>query len=114
MRGLRIALPTVGHSGMRDRVSEVFSRARTLTIVDIAEGRAASVEVVDNSAADLSQGAGPMVVKTLKEKGVDVVLSGELGPGASTLLDTVGIKAIRVEAGMRVSQAIKRGLADLN
>ena len=110
MRSLRIALPTNGHKGIKDRVSKVFSRATTFTIVEIMDGEPHSVEVLENEAAGLSQGAGPLAVRTLKDRRVDLVASGDLGPGASTLLETLGIEFVSVEAGSRVSQAIETAL----
>jgi predicted Fe-Mo cluster-binding NifX family protein len=110
LRNLRIALPTTGHRGVKDRVSQVFSRASTFTIVEIVDGETRSVEVLENEAAGLSQGAGPLAVRTLKDRGVDLVASGDLGPGASTLLETLGIEFISVEPGSRVSQALETAL----
>jgi predicted Fe-Mo cluster-binding NifX family protein len=110
LRSLRIALPTTGHEGMKDRVSPVFSRANTFTIVEIVDGETRSVEVLENEASGLSQGAGPLAVKTLKERGVDLVASGDLGPGASTLLEALGIEYKAVESGSRVSQALEAAL----
>lgn len=107
MSRLRVALPTCGRKGLRDTVSGVFSRAETFTIVDVVGGEPRTVEVEENKASGLSQGAGPIAVRSLKDKGVEAVLSGDLGPGASVLLETVGIKAIRVETGIRVSEALK-------
>ena len=94
MRSLRIALPTTGHKGMKDRVSQVFSRANTFTIVEIVDGETHSVKVLENEAAGFSQGAGPLAVRNLKERGVNLVASGDLGPGATTLLETLGIQFI--------------------
>ena len=110
MRNLRIALPTNDHKGMKDRVSQLFSRANTFTIVEIVGGKSHSVEIIENKASKMSQGAGPLAVKTLKEWGVDLVASGDLGPGASTLLDALEIKFIAVKSGAKVSQALKSAL----
>ena len=34
MRKLRVAVPTKGEKGLQDEVSEVFGRAKTITIID--------------------------------------------------------------------------------
>lgn len=111
MRGNRIAIPTNGNSGLKDRVSEVFSRAKTFTIVEFRENNKLHVvEILENQASELKHGAGPIAAKTLKEKGVTLVISGELGPGASTLLETININAVKIEPGIKVSQALKNAL----
>jgi predicted Fe-Mo cluster-binding NifX family protein len=111
---LIVAIPTNGRDGMKDAVSRVFSRARTFTILAMEGGNTRSVEVVENEAAELNQGAGPMAVKILKDRGVDLVISGDLGPGASTLLETVGIETTRVKPGVKVSEAVRQYLLSTN
>jgi predicted Fe-Mo cluster-binding NifX family protein len=58
----------------------------------------------------MKQGAGPVATKTLGEAGVNVVAAGEIGPGASTLLEIYNIKEILVKQGTRVDEAIKVAL----
>ena len=115
MKGTKlVALPTEGKNGLKDRVSEVFSRAKTFTIVKLEEGKPSQVDVLVNTAAELKQGAGPLAVKALKDNGVELVLSGDLGPGATTLLETIGIETIKIEPGLKVSKAIKQALNSTN
>ncbi len=115
MKGIKlVALPTEGHNGLKDRVSGVFSRARTFTIVKLEDGKPIQVDILVNTAAELKQGAGPLAVKALKDNGVELVMSGDLGPGASTLLATIGIEAIKIEPGLKVSKAIKEAIKQTN
>jgi len=109
----RIAVPTTGSRGMKDIVSSVFSKAPNFTFLEITDGNVNVIEIEENTASSLKQGAGPIVVKHLKDKGVKAVIVGELGPGASTLLDLSGIKAIRVKPGIKVSLALKRTIKKL-
>ena len=109
MRVNRIAIPTDGYKGMDDKVSAVFSRAETFTIIEYEEDNQPHVvEVLPNIASELRQGAGPIVAKTLKDKGVTHVISRELGPGASTLLKTLDINTVHVEPGIKVTKALKK------
>ena len=110
---MRIAVPTVGSCGIKDVVSSVFSKAPNFTFIDIVDGEVKVVKVEENTASSLKQGSGPIVAKNLRDKGVRTVIVGELGPGASTLLDLSGIKALRVEPGIKVSLALKKALKEL-
>jgi predicted Fe-Mo cluster-binding NifX family protein len=113
MSSYKIAVPTTSDRGLRDVVSEIFARAPTFTIVEVIDGEVKNVIVEENPASGLKQGSGPIVAKTLKEKGVNIVVSGELGPGASTLLEMSGIRMIRVDPGVKVSKAVEKALVEI-
>jgi predicted Fe-Mo cluster-binding NifX family protein len=48
------------------------------------------------------------VTKTLKEKGIEVVVAGELGAGARTILEISGIRAVQVDPGVKVNDALDK------
>lgn len=110
MSRLRIAFPTEGNGGLDETVSEVFGRARTLTLGDVEDGRVLGVEVVENPAASLAHGSGPFVVKLLADRNVDLVMALEFGPGASSLIEHYGMRMIKVEKNKIISKLI----AELN
>ena len=102
-----IVVPTEGDRGMRDSVSNIFAKALYFTFVEVIDGRKEQVTIEENESSGLSQGTGPIVMKSFKDRGVHVVLAGEVGPGARTLMDMSGIRLFKVEPGTRVSEAIK-------
>ena len=104
---LKVAVPTKAKGGLEDLVSEVFGRANTYTLVEVGDGEVKSVEVVQNPAVSYTHGAGPIVVKMLVDLGVKMVISGELGPGASALLEQHNVRMVTVKPGIKVSKAIK-------
>ena len=110
VKEFRIAVPTKGHGGLEDAVSEVFGRANTFTIVDIDNGDIKSVKVLQNPAVSYKHGAGPIVVKMLVDSNVNIVISAEFGPGASTLLEQHNIEKASMKAGTIVSEAIRKTL----
>jgi len=63
---------------------------------------------VKNRASEMSQGAGPVAARTLKENKVDVVLAGDIGPGARDILETIDIRVEKVEPGLRVKEALEK------
>lgn len=110
---MRIAVPTEKHEGLEDVVSEVFGRAKTFTIVDFEDGEARNVQVIDNPAASYEYGAGPVAVKTLADNEVNLVLAGQLGPGASNLLKHYEIKHLEVVSNKKVIDSIKKAVSHL-
>ena len=112
MKRLRIAVPSAGDGGLEDTVSKVFGRANTFTIVD-AEDEIGSVELLKNPAVSYKHGAGPIVVKMLVDSGVNVVLSAELGPGASALLDQHNITHVVVKPGAGVKESVRKVLNEI-
>jgi predicted Fe-Mo cluster-binding NifX family protein len=107
MRRLRIAIPTEEEKGLDDVVSEVFGRTKTITIIDMLDGEVKDVQVLHNPAASYRFGAGPILVKTLSDMNVEVVIAGELGPGASALIEDQKMTMVTVKPGTRVKEAIK-------
>ncbi|KUO43240.1 MAG: hypothetical protein APU95_00010 [Hadesarchaea archaeon YNP_N21] len=61
---------------------------------------------MNNPAASLEYGAGPIVPKKLAEEKVDVAIAGEFGPGALALLKAKNIRAFKVKAGTNVCRAV--------
>jgi predicted Fe-Mo cluster-binding NifX family protein len=108
-----IAVPTRGKKGLRDEVSDVFARAPTFTFIELIDGEVGDVKVEENKEAELIQGSGPIVAKNLIDKGVNVVLASELGPGVTTVLEMNEIRIINVDSGLRTQQALEKALEEL-
>ena len=111
MGKLVIAVPTKRHDGLEDVVSEVFGKAKTFTIVDVEDGKVKGVRVVDNPAATYQYGAGPIVVKTLLDLKTNLVVTAELGPGASGLLEQHSIRTVLVRPNTKVADSIAEALS---
>ncbi len=113
MENLRIVVPTKMHAGLEDVVSEVFGKAKTFTIVDVEDGEVKNVQVIDNPAASYEYGAGPVAVKTLADLKANLVISAELGPGASSLLEHYNIKEVSVKPNTKVAESLKQALSKI-
>jgi len=98
---------------LEEVVSEVFGKAKTFTIVDVEDGEVKNVQVVDNPAASYEYGAGPVAVKTLADLKVNLVISGELGPGASNLLEHHNIQKASAKFNTKVAESIKQALSKI-
>jgi predicted Fe-Mo cluster-binding NifX family protein len=106
-KNLRVAVATTGNKGLEDEVSHEFGHTKTFTIIDIQDGKVKNVKVIENPAASLSHGKGPVAAKYLADIKVNIVVSGEVGPGASTMLNELKIKTLTVKSGEQVMKALK-------
>ena len=113
LKNIRVAIPTNGKKGMKDTVSEVLGRAKTFTIIEIKGSAVDNVEVLENPALSYKHGAGPIVVKTLIDKDVNIIIAREFGSGAFELLDQNNIKMLKVKSGITVTEAIKELMKNL-
>jgi predicted Fe-Mo cluster-binding NifX family protein len=64
------------------------------------------VNVIRNPGEVTEKGAGPLAAKLLKDNKVDVLLTGDMGPGARNILETLDIEINLVEKGKQVKEAI--------
>ena len=103
-----IAVPTKGDRGSRNSVSSIFAKAPYFTFVEIIDNKKEKVTVQENEASSLTQGTGPIVMKSMKDRGVDIILAADVGPGAITLMQISGIKLYKVDPGTKVSEAVSR------
>ena len=113
MREIKLAIPTREKGGMDDIISDVFGRAVTFTILDIKGRTVERVEVMRNPATAYKHGAGPITVKTLKDKGVTTIVAIEFGPGVSTLSDQFNIEKVEGPRATPVAEAVKQVVEEL-
>ena len=105
-----IAIPTEGEKGISDKVSNVFAKTPFFTLIQVKDNEIDEINIKKNEAAEYTQGTGPIVMKNLNDLGVDVIIAGQIGPGAKTLMEISGIKLKKVKTGTRVSEAVKQYL----
>ena len=107
MGKLRIAFATNEKKGLEDKISKIFGRAKTFTVLDAEGEKIAELKILDNPAKTYQQGAGPIAVKMLADEGVKVVIAYELGVGASELLKQYNIDHISVKPNTKVGEAFR-------
>ena len=109
---LRIVIPTINNKGLQDEVTEVFARAPTFTIVEIFNDEIIKVEIEQNKAKNMKYGAGPLVARELAQKKIDYILTSDLGPGATSMLNIENVKIIKVHPKIKVCDAINKTLTN--
>ncbi len=105
---MKVCIVADSSDGLNSRVADRFARAPYLVIVDLKEnGEVIDVKVIENPGAKASSGAAPKVATLLSNEGVNVAVAPHFGPNASMILKQVGIKEFKVNAGVRVSDALE-------
>ncbi len=97
---------TCQKGGLDDIITPQFGRANVFTVVEF-DGEIKSTEIVKNPAADLPSGAGITAAQLLIDKGVKVLLTGNVGPKAMNALRAANIEIYRAD-GMKVEDAVRK------
>ena len=101
----KIAVSSEG-PGLDDMVDPRFGRAGGFVVVDLDT---MNTEYLDNGEAQImAQGAGIRTAERMSEAGVEVVLSGYVGPKAFEALQAAGIKVCQDLDGITVRDAVER------
>lgn len=103
-----LAIPTNGETGLEDFVSNVFGKSSTFTVMKIEDNQIKDIKILENPASSYEHGAGPIAVKMLVDHGVNMVMAGELGIGASSLLKQYNIKKVSINTGISVKEAVAK------
>ncbi len=101
---MKIAITSVGPE-LSSEVDPRFGRARYFIVYDTDTDE---YEVVDNSEnANAMSGAGPQSAKVIANRGVKVVLTGNVGPNAQASLEIAGID-VRTGVSGTVKEVIEQ------
>jgi predicted Fe-Mo cluster-binding NifX family protein len=102
MHHMKIAI-TSQRAGLNSPIDPRFGRAAYFCIVDTDGGK---TEFIENTAASTaSQGAGIKASQTLADHGVNLLITGSVGPKAWPVLKSAGISVYEA-AGGTVEEAL--------
>lgn len=104
---MKIAISVQG-SDMSASIDPRFGRARGFLIVDSESG---NHEYLDNPNIDASGGAGIQTSQMVVDRGVEAVITGNIGPNAHQVLAAAGVK-IYTGASGTAEEALKDFKAD--
>ena len=88
---MRIAVASQGRE-LEDMVEPRFGRAPCFLLIDTDTDSVTVISNEDNVQA--TQGAGVQAAETVVSHGVDIVVSGNIGPKAFAALKAAGVKAV--------------------
>ncbi|MEF2229725.1 MAG: NifB/NifX family molybdenum-iron cluster-binding protein [Pseudodesulfovibrio sp.] len=101
----KIAITSEGPS-LDDRVDPRFGRAAGFVIVDLETMK---TSYMDNGSSQVrAQGAGIQAAENVAGAGVQVVLTGNMGPKAFDALSAAGVQVVQNVDGMSVGEAIAK------
>ena len=102
---MRIIIASKGKT-LQDDISEVFARAPYFLVVEKENKEVKLVEELVNHAASQSSSAGITAARIVAEKGAEVVVSGNFGPRASSVLEQFQIKTKK--ASGKIEEALNK------
>ncbi|MBW2966414.1 hypothetical protein KY342_04900 [Candidatus Woesearchaeota archaeon] len=97
---MKIAISSTGKT-LNDNVDQRFGRCPYFIIVDIEDKKIEEFKAVENIAAAQSGKAGIAAAQTIAEEEVEAVITGNLGPNASDVLEQFGIKAYQASGKIK-------------
>jgi predicted Fe-Mo cluster-binding NifX family protein len=99
---MKIAI-TASENGWDEQVDSRFGRARGFFVIDTDDG---TTSFIDNDAnVDAAHGAGTSAAKSVIDAGVQVVISGDVGPKAATVLEAGGVQIMRGVKDVSIKEA---------
>ena len=105
---MKIAV-TATHRSLDADVDPRFGRCMCFVIVETEGNEIKDHKEISNEAIQASRGAGIQAAQTIANEGVDVVITGNIGPNAFNVLSQTGIKIVTGVSG-KVSEAVKKYL----
>ncbi len=97
------------HRSLEADVDPRFGRCMCFVIVETEGNEIKDHEEISNEAIQASRGAGVQAAQIVANEGVEVVITGNIGPNAFNVLSQAGIKIITGVSG-KISEVVKRYL----
>jgi predicted Fe-Mo cluster-binding NifX family protein len=101
-----VAIAASSDGGLAATVDPRFGRAPFFIIVDPQSGEV--LETVPNNAAEAAHGAGTGAAALMRERGVDGVVAGRIGPKALEVLQAMQVTLWTLNDEITVEQALER------
>ena len=102
---MKIAFSAYGN-GWREKVDIRFGRAHGFFIVETENNK---TSYLDNSAnIDAARGAGTSAAQRVAEAGVELLITGQVGPNAGLVLRDAGVKVMSGVGYASIEEAYQR------
>jgi predicted Fe-Mo cluster-binding NifX family protein len=101
---MKLAISSTGNS-MESEVDVRFGRCPYFVFVELKDKEIKGHEIIENISANQTGGAGITAAELVAEKGVQAVLTGNVGPRAFSVFSQFNIAVYQVSG--KVSDAVK-------
>jgi predicted Fe-Mo cluster-binding NifX family protein len=99
---MKIAITACG-DGWQERVDSRFGRAMGFFVVDTDDDRTSYIDNMINLQA--AHGAGTSAAQSIVAAGVEIVISGEIGPKAASVLKAAGVRVMSGVKDVSIKEA---------
>jgi len=106
MGKIKVAVSSTGKD-IQSGVSDIFGRCPYFIIAEIEDKKIVKIECIENASANQIGGAGIYAARTIAEKGAEVVISGNMGPRAFSVLKQFNIEVYRSNKGKSVEETLQ-------
>lgn len=106
---MRIIISSDGKD-IESNIDQRFGRCNYFVIVDVENSKIINVESVKNIGADQGHGAGLKAAEQVGELKADYIITGELGPNSTTVLEKLKISSFF--ASGKINEAVKNFIAN--
>ena len=89
---MKIAVSSEGEK-LHDNIDQRFGRCKYFLIINIDEKEVGEFETVENQGATQGHGAGIKAAQQIGDLKVEAVITGQIGPNATDVLEKLNIKA---------------------
>jgi len=93
-----VTIPSVKPGGLNGSLQFEFGRCECFTFITIDKNEITEVKVIENTAAEEARGAGKEAAQIIAKYGAKELITSELGPNASSLINSYQIKVYRPPA----------------
>ena len=90
-----VTIPSVKPGGLNGSLQFEFGRCECFTFITIDKNEITEVKVIENTAAEEARGAGKEAAQIIAKYGAKELIASELGPNASSLINSYKIKVYR-------------------
>lgn len=110
---MKIAISSDGNE-IESEIDQKFGRCKYFIIADTEKKN--EIEVIENEGTIQGHGAGIKAAEQIGELGIEAVITGNLGPNATTVLEKLGIKAYHASGTIKdaINDLINNRLKEIN